>query len=173
MIHNNKSNKGFTLIELIIVIGVLAVLAGVLAPQYLQYIERGREANDVQIASEIMRATTAVMNDPKNGLPSGTDFTITWHSVDDNSAVGGWRSAGTIDVDPDVISYEAAIRDAMRIPLLKVMGWYDDSVSNRYIGQLGESKVALETDFSFTINSSTGIIDGIPAEWLAIGARGN
>ncbi len=170
-LFKEKNNKGFTLVELVIVIAIIAVLATVISTQYLQYVERTRQANDVQVATQIMRATTAVMNDPNNGLPSGTNFTVTWHSVDDDSVVVGWRSEGTIEVDPDVTSYEAAIRDAMRLPLLDVMGWYDTSKTNQWIGQLGESKVALETDFTFTINSSSGEISGIPQEWLDMGVN--
>lgn len=33
-----KGNGGFSLVELIIVIAIMAVLVGVLAPQYLSYI---------------------------------------------------------------------------------------------------------------------------------------
>ena len=36
------NNKGFSLIELIIVVAIMAVLIGVLAPQYLKYVEKSR-----------------------------------------------------------------------------------------------------------------------------------
>lgn len=35
-----KKNKGFTLIELIIVVAILTVLVGVLTPQYTKYVEK-------------------------------------------------------------------------------------------------------------------------------------
>lgn len=40
-------NKGFTLIELIVVVSILAVLVGCSAPAYSKYIERSRESVDL------------------------------------------------------------------------------------------------------------------------------
>ena len=41
-----KGNGGFSLVELIIVIAIMAVLVGVLAPQYLSYIHKAKVAAD-------------------------------------------------------------------------------------------------------------------------------
>ena len=35
-----KNNKGFSLVELIVVIAIMAVLVGVLAPQLMKYVEK-------------------------------------------------------------------------------------------------------------------------------------
>ena len=40
------SNKGFSLIELIIVIAIMAVLVGILAPQFISYMHKSRVAAD-------------------------------------------------------------------------------------------------------------------------------
>lgn len=40
------SNRGFSLVELIIVIAIMAVLVGILTPQYLSYMHRAKVAAD-------------------------------------------------------------------------------------------------------------------------------
>lgn len=37
-----RTNKGFSLIELIVVVAIMAVLVGVMAPAYLRYVEKAR-----------------------------------------------------------------------------------------------------------------------------------
>ena len=49
--QKSLTNKGFSLVELIIVIAIMAVLVGVLAPQFLKYVERSRKSTDCQNAT--------------------------------------------------------------------------------------------------------------------------
>ena len=51
-----KDNKGFSLVELIIVIAIMAVLVGVLAPQFIKYVEQSRRSRDIATANEIREA---------------------------------------------------------------------------------------------------------------------
>lgn len=50
------NNKGFSLVELIIVIAIMAILVVVLAPQYLKYVERSRNSTDRDNATAIESA---------------------------------------------------------------------------------------------------------------------
>ena len=60
-----KNNKGFSLVELIIVIAIMAVLVGVLAPTYLQYVEKSKKSNDVQTVDSIVNALEICAIDPE------------------------------------------------------------------------------------------------------------
>lgn len=57
------NNKGFSLIELIIVIAIMAVLVGVLAPAYLRYVEKTRLQKDNSAVGEVCAALQAAMAD--------------------------------------------------------------------------------------------------------------
>lgn len=83
MKKNNKNNKGFSLVELIIVIAIMAILIGVLAPQYLKFVERSRQSTDKQNVDEIIRAIEIYAADPLASDAMDTDATtgtvITFH----------------------------------------------------------------------------------------------
>ncbi len=60
------NNKGFSLVELIIVIAIMAILIVVLAPQYLKYVERSRNSTDMQNITEITSAIQIYAADPES-----------------------------------------------------------------------------------------------------------
>jgi len=48
-----NKNKGFSLVELIVVVAIMAVLVGILAPAYLSYVEKTRRGADEDMAEEV------------------------------------------------------------------------------------------------------------------------
>jgi prepilin-type N-terminal cleavage/methylation domain-containing protein len=60
---SKNENKGFSLVELIVVIAIMAVMTAVLAPSLLAYVERSRAQKDDSAMSEVANATLLGMSD--------------------------------------------------------------------------------------------------------------
>ncbi len=56
-------NKGFSLVELIIVIAIMAVLVGVLAPQFIKYVESSRQSTDIDTVAALKTAIESAVID--------------------------------------------------------------------------------------------------------------
>ena len=59
-------NKGFSLVELIVVIAIMAILVGVAVPVYTSYIEKAQKASDEQYLSDVVYS--AQLFAAENGL---------------------------------------------------------------------------------------------------------
>ncbi len=83
-----KKNKGFSLVELIIVIAIMAILVGVIAPQLIRYIEKANISADVSTLDSIRSALTYAISDPEYAT-----------SNEDVGSGGTYGSSGSAIVD--------------------------------------------------------------------------
>lgn len=81
--REKKNNKGFSLVELIVVIAIMIVLVAVLAPVFTKYVEQSRRATDVQNASSIAEAVLVDATDDSTKF-TGTATALT----NDNKPTG-------------------------------------------------------------------------------------
>lgn len=71
-------NKGFSLVELIVVIAIMAILVGVAVPVYTQYIGDAEDSVDKQTAGEVKHAIEVVLIDPSvTDTPEYNTITLT------------------------------------------------------------------------------------------------
>ncbi len=127
-------NKGFSLVELIIVIAIMAVLIGVLAPQYLKYVEKSRQSADLDSIDSMVNAVTIYSADPANSI------------VSDNLKC----ASGTVSADPEVL---AALTDAgiTSLPTMKSKAYQDWNIKFSETGMVfsGTNGAALQTAMGY------------------------
>ncbi|EJZ60096.1 MULTISPECIES: type IV pilin protein [Pseudomonas] len=96
-----RFNRGFTLIEIMIVIAIIGIIITIAAPSYTEYLKKGRRAEVVSLLSEQAQILERFYT--KNnvytgitGLSTGNDFyTITPTITDQTFLLTATRNAGT------------------------------------------------------------------------------
>lgn len=100
-----KNNKGFSLVELIVVIAIMAVLVGVLAPQFIKYVEKSRQSTDMQSVQQLKSSVETDISDNENV----TSVTIT---------ISGKKATTTINASSGTVTTPSTSSAA-----LKSSGW--------------------------------------------------
>lgn len=93
-----KNNKGFSLVELIVVIAIMAVLIGVLAPALIGNIEKSRESKDFTSLDTVYSAVKTALGD-EAGNKAGVKLN------------GNWKSLETIFAAATPDAFEAQVKE--------------------------------------------------------------
>ena len=71
-----KNNKGFSLVELIVVIAIMVVLIAVLGSAILGYVEKSKYSKDISALDSLNSAIKAYAVDPNANYKSGDPYTL-------------------------------------------------------------------------------------------------
>ena len=95
------NNKGFSLVELIIVIAIMAILAGALAPALIKYIAKSRRSSDANNCGTIQSAMQTATSDEAADEAFAGVATNTWTKLDSSLTTGTEKDYWTV-VDKDL-----------------------------------------------------------------------
>ena len=134
-----KNNKGFTLVELIIVIAIIAILVAVLAPNYVKYVDRSRWSSDRNDCESLLGEIKTAVIDVQNDGGTVNDFTAEVTS-------GGINKTGDLDNASSDLVKELKSADS---------NWESIKVKHKNKQSLpGESSGAAQQYSKFTITYS-------------------
>lgn len=79
--NRKKDNKGFSLVELIIVIAIMAILVGIVGTQVLPYINKSKEAKDLQIINSYCTAAATAYASNAEKISTTASFDVDVYSA--------------------------------------------------------------------------------------------
>lgn len=132
-----KNNKGFSLVELIIVIAIMAILAGAIAPALIKYIDKSRKSNDVNSCDTIKTAISTAMANEQiyELLTEGSDQTTGVAITNGKGLSAGSKvtaiivinppsgsTAGTVTITASTTAADAALTTTAQTTILSNIG---------------------------------------------------
>lgn len=88
MKKERKDNRGFSLVELIIVIAIMAILVGIVGTQVIPYLNRSKEAKDLQILNSYSTAAVSAYSLNAEAVTADMTFKVYGSTAGADTAEG-------------------------------------------------------------------------------------
>ena len=95
---NLKKQKGFTLIELMIVVAIIGILAAVAIPKFADLVTKSKEASIKGQLGAVRSAISIYYGDSEGAYPTNVVLGLTYNAKYLPSAQGGDQNLGTINI---------------------------------------------------------------------------
>lgn len=111
-------NKGFSLVELIVVIAIMAILVGVAVPVYTSYIDKAEDGVNEQFEDELVRAVNTALIDVNAGLSedNSKNWTVPTSIEIVNGVVNATVPASGSAAEVDCTGFESVFTGIITVP---------------------------------------------------------
>lgn len=103
-----NDNRGFSLVELIVVVAIMLAMVGIIAPAYMSYIEKTRIQRDESAAGEIYRAAEIVVYTGEYDISGQVLVTFSSAGIQLNTAIANASQVQTVLQDHFGNQYQTA-----------------------------------------------------------------
>ena len=95
LLHRNRTARGFTLIELVVVIVILAILAGLAVPRYLRTVNRSRANEALTMLGHLRESAERYYARNQTYATIANDFSNLGFNPTDVSGTASWTYAAS------------------------------------------------------------------------------
>ena len=131
-----RKEKGFTLIELMIVVAIIGILAAIAIPRFAQMLEKAREASTKGNIGALKSACSIYYGDWEGKWPStlGTDAALPFSKYMDVIPLVKVTAPNNATYSPDTDGNEISYLVRLASPDREGFGWaYDSQTGNVYV----------------------------------------
>ena len=144
LFDKKRKNKGFSLVELIVVVAIMAVLMAVLVPTLVRNVEKSRKQKDKSALGELRQAIVTAMNEESclyatastTGATAASGTLTIADLFGDSTTTGKGDASGgsTKDKDTTATTNAAASNAAIISEVTTTIGAPTITLSSKYVG---------------------------------------
>lgn len=109
---SQKNNKGFSLVELIVVVAIMAVLMGILVPTLVKNVEKSKKQKDASAIEEIRSTMVTTLADPTySDIEATIVYDGTTIDVDTPKTITAVKPITDVEVGTFLTAVSADVKD--------------------------------------------------------------